>query len=181
METYIALLRGINVSGKKVIKMALLKSVLEKNDFESVTTYIQSGNIVFKSDEKNTHQIELEIGACIKAAFGFDVPVLVIAATNFQKIINQNPYANQISLAYKLYYFVLLKSKADAKLVRALNKESYPTEEYIITEDCIYLYCKNGYGKARCNNNFFERKLNVAATTRNYKTMMKLVALAYNN
>ena len=77
MKTYVALIRGINVGGHKKVPMAILRDVLNKADFQDVKTYIQSGNIVFKSTEKNSKTIERIIQKSIESYFSFLVPVKV--------------------------------------------------------------------------------------------------------
>tara|TARA_R110000796_G_scaffold250788_4_gene380728 strand:+ start:98747 stop:99292 length:546 start_codon:yes stop_codon:yes gene_type:complete len=178
MKTYILLLRGINVSGQKKVKMADLKKMLEALNFEAIQTYIQSGNVVFKTNENSTDILEKKISKCIFETFEFEVPVLVIKSENFEGLIKNAPFINDEDAKLDNLYFVLLKNKPDAKLVELLASETYPNEQFIITDNCIYLICQRGYGNAKCDNNFFERKLKVQATTRNYKTMIKLMQMS---
>lgn len=177
MITYIALLRGINVSGKNKIVMADLKQMLLQLGFSNITTYIQSGNIVFSSKEVDATVLSEKIHKQILNTFKLDVPVLVLASSTLQTIFNNHPYAEEDE---KQIYFVLLKSTPSAALVAELNKGTYATEKFVVTNNCLYLLCLNGFGKAKCNNNFFERKLGVQATTRNYKTIAKLVEISKN-
>ena len=72
----------------------------------------------------------------------------------------------------------MLSEIPDKDLVIEASEKKYPNEEYFISKDCIYFYCANGYGNAKFNLNFFEKKLKVNATSRNYKTMLKLLALS---
>lgn len=175
MITYIALLRGINVSGKNKILMADLKQMLLKLKLANVTTYIQSGNVVFTTDEVDVTVLSEKIKKEIFKVFGLDVPVLVLAASALQTIFKNNPFTAEEE---KEIYFVLLATTPNATLVSEINKGTYATEKFVITNSCIYLRCLNGAGKAKCNNNFFERKLKVQATTRNYKTMVKLIEIS---
>jgi len=89
MKTYIALLRGINVGGHKKIKMAELRTLLEKLPFENVETYIQSGNIVFNTAELDTEQIKNSIKKKITEIFGFEVPVLALSALDLEEILQK--------------------------------------------------------------------------------------------
>lgn len=177
MKTYIALLRGINVSGQKKIPMADLRAMLEKLNFQNVTTYIQSGNIVFASSEMDTGILEERIKAGIQKTFGFDVPVLVKSKNDLKNTLQQNPYTDPEAIEKKLVYFVLLKNVPAPEMVKAFQNESFDNEQFFITEDCVYLLCQTGYGKAKLNNNLIERKLKVEATTRNYRTMVKLLEM----
>ncbi|RSK41916.1 DUF1697 domain-containing protein [Mangrovimonas spongiae] len=172
---YIALLRGINVAGQKKIPMAELRELLTKSGFKNVQTYIQSGNVIFESNEENTQQLEGEIHNSIKAHFGFEVPVLVKTPTQLQQIFKDCPFPETKK---QNSYFSLLYTVPNQELVDEVSKISYENEEIVITKNCIYFYSATGYGRTKYNNNFFERKLKVTATARNYKTMLKLLSLS---
>ncbi len=173
MKKYIALLRGINVGGKAKLKMADLKLLFEDLGFEAVATYIQSGNVVFAA--KNGKGLEEKISKEIKSKFGYEVPVLVKTTAEIEKIVKDCPFEKDKKEAS---YFVLLKKPPQKELVKAAEQLNYPDEEFVITDECVYLYCATGYGKAKLNNNLFEKKLKVSATTRNYRTLLKLVEMA---
>ncbi|MDD7886890.1 DUF1697 domain-containing protein [Flavivirga sp. 57AJ16] len=175
MKTYIALLRGINVSGQKKIPMAKLRELLTNSGLEGVQTYIQSGNVIFKSSEKDIHKLELKIHEAIKTHFGFEVPILVKTPEDLQYIFDNCPFPDEKKTNS---YFTLLYSVPDKGLIDDVSKITYPNETFVIANNCIYFYCSTGYGKAKYNNNFFERKLKTTATARNYKTMVKLIAMS---
>ena len=176
MQTYIALLRGINVGGHKKIKMADLKKMFQSLGCEEVVTYVQSGNIVFKGPEIKPQDLEKRIGKGIVETFGWEVPVLVKTKMELKEIMGNNHYPDDGEAGST--YFVLLQTPPKKPLVDAVRQITYENESFIITPPCIYLQCKKGYGNAKCNNNFFEAKLEVRATTRNYRTMAKLLELA---
>lgn len=178
MNTYIALLRGINVSGQKKIPMAELRKVLKKEGFQNVQTYIQSGNIIFQSLENNRGVLESKIKESINSHFKFEVPVLVKTHEELQQIFDDCPLSEEKKVNS---YFMMLYSEVDKDLVDSVSILTYPNEEFVITDSCIYFYCAIGYGKAKYNNNFFERKLKTTATARNYKTMVKLLSLSSQN
>ncbi|GAA4939496.1 DUF1697 domain-containing protein [Algibacter agarivorans] len=175
MKTYIALLRGVNVSGQKKIPMAELRKLLSKSGLKNVQTYIQSGNVIFQSSAENIQELELEIHVAIKKHFGFEVPILIKTPKDLQRIFDDCPFTeNQKANSY----FTMLYTIPDKILIDEASKASYLNEVFIITNDCIYFHCSMSYGKAKCSNNFFERKLKVTATARNYKTMVKLLSLS---
>ncbi|MEP1486938.1 MAG: DUF1697 domain-containing protein [Algibacter sp.] len=175
MQTYIALLRGINVSGQKKVPMAELRDLLSGIGLKHVQTYIQSGNVIYQSSEKNSQQLESNIHKAIKIHFGFEVPILVIKPKDLQQIFDDCPFSEEQKINS---YFTLLYSIPDKQLITEASKISHPNERFVITDSCIYFYCSTGYGKAKYNNNFFERKLKITATARNYKTMVKLLSLS---
>jgi len=178
MKTYIALLRGINVSGQKKIKMADLKVSLEKLNFTDIVTYIQSGNLIFKSDLNSIAEVEKLIHDAILNDFGFDVPTLIKTPQEFINTIENNPFEKDTSKDPKLFYVVFLKEKPLSENIAVLKTYDYSPEEYILDDKIIYFYPANGAGKAKMNNNFFEKKLKVQATTRNWRTTLKLVELS---
>jgi len=174
MKTYLALLRGINVSGQKKIPMAELRSLMENMGLRNVQTYIQSGNVIFQSSEENPKLLERHIKNAILSHFGFEVPVLVKTGKVLKLILDECPF---IPMKKEQSYFTLLHTVPENKRVEGLQKMHFPNEEFVISKHCVYFHTSAGYGRAKGNNNFFEHKLNVTATTRNYKTMMKLLSL----
>ena len=179
MQTYIALLRGINVSGQKKIKMVELKESLESLSFSDVVTYIQSGNIIFKADEKSISKLENKIHEKILTDFGFEVPVLVKTPKEIKHALNNNPFQKKDDkYDPKLFAVVFLKEKPKAENIAKLKTYDYSPEEYVLKDKIIYYYAANGAGNAKMNNNFFENKLKVQATSRNWRTTRKLVELS---
>jgi len=178
MPNYISLLRGINISGQKLIKMADLRSLYESFCFKRVETYIQSGNVIFESD--NTNQIELKtiIEQGIEEKYGFHVPVEIRNQLEFEQILQNCPFQS-INLAAEGFKYLVsfLSSIPPEEKVSEFQSYVIPPEELFIINREIYFHSPNGYGKSKLTNNFFENKLNVKATTRNWKTMNKLVEL----
>jgi len=178
MKTYIALLRGINVSGQKKIKMADLKLSLEELSISDVVTYIQSGNIVFKAVEKSISKLENKIHEKILKDFGFEVPVLIKTPKELKYALDNNPFEKNVEYDPKLFAVVFLKEKPKAENILKLKTYDYSPEEYILDNKIIYYYAANGAGNAKMSNNFFENKLKVKATSRNWRTTHKLVELS---
>jgi len=173
MKIYIALLRGINVSGHKKILMADLRNLLEKYGFQNVKTYIQSGNVVCSSSEKK-EVVSKIISEAILKKYGWEVPVLVLTSTEIKSAFDNCPFSEEKK---EKSYFILLKSKSSTETVIETSKLSSPNEEFVITDTCVYIYYSLGAGKAKLGINFFERKLKVKATARNFRTMKKLLEL----
>ena len=174
MARYIVFLRGINVSGQRKIKMADLKTSLEKSDFENVLTYIQSGNIIVEADKTVKQALAGKISKIILDDFGFEVPALVFLAEEIEAVLKEVPFQN---IERKNLYFTLLFEKPNQELVNAFNKTQFENEDFQVREQCVYLNCKKGAGKAKLNNNLIEKRLGVIATTRNLNTMKKMLEL----
>jgi uncharacterized protein (DUF1697 family) len=182
MPTYIALLRGINVSGQKKIQMVHLSRLLESLGLNCVQTYIQSGNVVFDTTQSlSERDIETQIQQAIQQEFGFDVPTLVISSDEWADIVHQNPFTTQRSVDPQYVHVTIFDQVPDPHKVLVIESVSYAPDEYIIVGRCVYLYCPNGYGNTRLSNAFFESKLKLKATTRNWKTTTHLLVMAKNN
>lgn len=172
---YIALIRGINVGGHKKVPMAELRELLTKSDLENVKTYIQSGNVIFQSKIQSKAELERLIKDDILNHFGFDVSVLVKTRQELKTIFDDCPFSKEKKINS---YFALLSEIPEKSLVEEASQKVYENEEYTILKNCIYFYSEKGYGNAKFSLNFFERKLKVNATARNYKTMVKLLSLS---
>jgi uncharacterized protein (DUF1697 family) len=179
MKTYISLLRGINVSGQKKIKMTELAILYENIGFQSVQTYIQSGNVVFTSD-KTLKIIRNIIQQSITEKFGFEVPVLVLSSQELDTIVKGNPYLSPEERDIKPYHVTLLSDLPDEKKISSVKEYQDSPNEFSISGKIIYLKCPQGYGRIKINNTFFEKKLGVGATTRNWKTILTLAEMAKN-
>ena len=129
MDKYIALLRGINVSGQKLIKMVELKDALKKESFSSVETYIQSGNIVFQSSESSTSSLAVSIKNIIKNSFGYDVPVLVLKQDVFHETISMNPFMNE-EVDTKSLYVGFMYDIPETTLIARLKDLPSGKDEY---------------------------------------------------
>lgn len=173
MKTHIALLRGINVSGQKKIKMAEWKTALEELGLVNVQTYIQSGNVVFESTLA-ADSLEHLIHQNILEKFGFDVEVFVFSREDLMAALANNPFAE----VEESVYFVFLKNTPPPEKVAALKQLDFGEEKFEISGRLLWFYPPKGYGKAKLNNNLFEKKLGVTATTRNFNTMCKLIEMA---
>ena len=178
MRTYISILRGINVSGHKMIKMDALKQLFFDLGFSKVQTYIQSGNVVFQSQSQNTTEIATQIEEKISEVFKFEVPVLVIEYEELKSIIAQNPFTKDQNKDVSFFHITFLKDKPNAENFNKIKDLQLNNDEFKLIDKTLYLYCPNGYGNTKLNNNFFENKLKTTATTRKWKTVNELLKIA---
>lgn len=178
METYISILRGINVSGQKLIKMEELRKMYENLGLSNVTTYVQSGNVLFTADNYEIKKLELIITQQIENDFEFSVPVLVLTAGDLKQIINNNPFLADPHKEQSYMHITFLSSKPKDYKKETIESKKQNDEEIYFSEKVIYLYCPKGYGRTKLTNTFLESKLKVVATTRNWKTSNKLLEIA---
>jgi uncharacterized protein (DUF1697 family) len=179
MQTYIALLRGINVSGHNIIKMAELRQLCTELGFENVTTYIQSGNIIFQSKEKNKSKIENIIIDAIKKQFNYTINTLVLTKAALKTIFTLNPFIQQKDIDISKIYVTLLKNTPDLSLTSHLEKaRAFNNDDFKIIHKSVYLHYQNSARFSKLSNNLIEKKLKSPATSRNWKTITKLVELS---
>lgn len=181
MAIYIALLRGINVGGKNIIKMADLKRAFEAIGLSQVQTYIQSGNILFKSDEEE-ESLRKHIEYEIETVFGFSVTVVLRTAMELEHITQHCPFSQQevseaesSSEVESLYVSLLIQAPSQEGIQR-LNAYRSERDEYRIEGREIFFLFHHSIRNSKLANNL--QKLGVPATVRNWKTINKLVVLA---
>jgi len=175
MKTYISILRGINVSGQNKIIMADLKLLYEDLGFLDVITYIQSGNVVFKTNLKTTTtKLAKLIEDKIKGNYGFEVPVIIRTQNELQNIIEINPFKND---EIDGLYVTFLSNQPNANQLEKLENVNFLPDKFELIDKEVYLSVVS-YGNTKLSNNFFESKLKVTATTRNLKTIIKLIELS---
>ncbi|HOZ83777.1 MAG TPA: DUF1697 domain-containing protein [Bacteroidia bacterium] len=178
MTTFISILRGINVSGHRLIKMDALKELCASLKMQQVKTYIQSGNIVFQSVQGDCDAISKKLEHAILKKFGFAVPVITLSQYEFKSCIEANPFLKDKKLDAAFFHVTFLSEQPsihDSIETKAVNLKN---DLFVFGERCIYLYCPDGYGNTKLTNSFFESKLKVTATTRNWKTVNELLRLA---
>jgi uncharacterized protein (DUF1697 family) len=172
------MLRGINVSGQKKVPMKELKELYEELKFKNVTTYIQSGNVVFMTEQSDDKVLSKKIEEKIFKHFGFEVPVINRTVKEMQAVIKGNPYLKEKNFDEERNYITFLAETPAKEKLEKLNEYQFPPERYIVKGKELYLSLPNGAGRAKLSNNFFESKLKVTATTRNWRTVNELVRIA---
>ena len=177
MIIYISMLRGINVGGHKKVKMVELKNLYESLGFNDVKTYIQSGNIIFKTNNKyNSSSVLIKkIELTIKEVYGFEVHVFIRSITELERIIKTNPF---IELDASKLHVTFLSDHPTNINIKEINKVKNEIEKYFFFDKEIYLFLPKGYGRTKLSNDFFEKKLSVNATTRNWRTVNNLLNIA---
>ena len=173
MKKCIALLRGINVGGHKKFPKAEQLEMLSKLGFKNPQVYIHTGNWVFETDEKEA-VVSVKISEAILKKYGWEVPVIVIKAKDFSTIFENCPFTGEQK---EKSYFALLSESPSSDNITIFKSFSFPEEEYYLRERCMYSFSTISAARVKMNTNFIEKKLKVSATSRNYKTMVKIISL----
>jgi uncharacterized protein (DUF1697 family) len=176
MATYIAMLRGINITGHKIIRMENLRASFEALGFRQVKTYVQSGNVVFETEPDAS--LAGKIQKKILADNGFNVSVLLKTPQDMARVIRNNPWLKMKGIDDSRLYVTFLSAPAPSTAESALKGLAKGRERFHVGRREIYLYCPNSYGKSKLSNTAIEKKLGMVATTRNWRSVNALLALA---
>ncbi|SFJ60756.1 DUF1697 domain-containing protein [Myroides guanonis] len=177
MKTYIALLKGINVGGKNILKMQSLVKSLESLEFQNISTYIQSGNIVFQSDKESIEIIQRLIHDIIKTEYNLNIPVLVFTFSEWDYMVHQEFFEDKED-RLNASYLTFWSTKSTHVDLSLLDAKKQTEEVYVLSANCFYLFSSNGYSKTKLNQQFLEKILDTPTSTRNLKTCLKIYELA---
>ncbi len=174
MTAYVSLFRGINVGGNKLVRMNALKELHESLGLQGVATYIQSGNVVFTSDDAIPAQLARQIEEAFAHTFGFQSNVMVRTADQLSVIIANNPFQNQPTKEANRIIVMFLATHAVGTALEDIQKAySGPEELHIIGQEA-YIYYPDGMGRSKLTNTFLEKKLKTGGTARNWNTVLRL-------
>jgi len=176
MNTFVALLRGINVGGKNILPMKELTAVLEGSGLKNVQTYIQSGNVVFQCKATKMQEITRDIGTAIRNSHGFTPKVFVLSVQELNNAIVSNPFPEGDSDPKSLHLSFLESSPANPDL-KKLEFLKSGTERFKLIDTVFYLHAPDGIGRSKLAANV-EKSLGVAMTARNWRTARTVLSMA---
>jgi uncharacterized protein (DUF1697 family) len=176
VTVYVAMLRGINVSGRNKLPMEDLRGIVTSAGGRDVETYIQSGNAIFSSGS-SVSAITKALEGGLENVLGTRVPVIVRTGKDLDAVVHGNPYV-AAGQDLKALHVTFMAARPDPRAVESATPKRADGDEFQVVGREIYLLCPNGYGNTKLTNTFFERKLGAQATTRNWKTVATLAELA---
>jgi len=175
VNTWIALLRGINVGGRNRLPMQSLSQIIESAGCEQVTTYIQSGNVVFKANVDSADKFGEEIGRAIEKEHGFCPAVRLITADDLRAAVASNPYPHAVSEPKSLH-LSFLEHTPQKERISDVERLLTKTESLTVVGSLLYIHAPGGIARSRVANGI-DRALQVKTTARNWRTVMKLEEL----
>lgn len=176
--TYIALLRGINVSGRNIVNMSDLRTMMASSGFPDSRTYIQSGNIVFSSRGFNIDTVSEILASAIASRFGFSVPVIVLNYRQLVSAFEQCPFSDD-GYSKPVGVYISFMSDVPGHIEnQKIADSASPDEQWAVKDRFLYLSCPSGYGRTKLTNDLVEKCCGVHATTRNIRTVKKLISIA---
>lgn len=176
METFVALLRGINVGGRNTVRMQALRDLLGDLGLAAVKTYIQSGNVAFQSGGQNAAALAEAIGAAIADVHGFRPQVMVLPLADLQTAVAANPYPEAAAdpKSVHLYFLAAAPDEVDWEPLDDVKKES---ERYQLIDNVFYLHAPEGIGRSKLAAKV-EKALGVPVTARNWRSTQKILDMA---
>ncbi|MCX6321174.1 MAG: DUF1697 domain-containing protein [Bacteroidia bacterium] len=179
MQTYISFLRGVNMTGHNSIRMTDLSALYKNLGFNDAETYIQSGNVIFSSmDDVPVPEIASTIERSILKRFNYNVPVLIRTVEEMRKLISANPFIEERNFEPSKMAVMLLYEKTTKAQIQKVIDIDYPPDKFKIIGKEIFIYCPNGFGRTKLYTNFFEKKMGVTGTARNWKTITTILQIA---
>ena len=176
-QRHIALLRGINVGGRNKLPMKSLASLFEDSGCTEITTYIQSGNVVYSVVAQLVPKVVGRVEAAIQRDFGFQIPIVTRTQEELAAVIGSNPFLKSGADEKELHVAFLAQAPNQTRIAQLDPKRS-PPDEFLVRGQEIYLRYPNGLGRSKLTNAYFDAKLGTVSTIRNWKTTGKLLELA---
>jgi uncharacterized protein (DUF1697 family) len=170
------MLRGINVGGNNMIKMETLRELVTGLGHVEVATYIQSGNVIFKSPVTRPSTVATDIEGQITKTLGMAITVILRTHEELAGVVRDGPFLKAGTDPATLYVIFLNDAPDPARLARLDPPQVSPDEFRVIGKE-IHARYQSGYGRSKMTNTFFEGRLGVRGTARNWKTVTKLLEL----
>lgn len=172
MHTFVALLRGINVGGRNAVPMAALRTALTELGLDDVRTYIQSGNVVFRTSA-DPGRLARAIEGAIDDAFAVRPTVILRTPPELESLQTSSPFQDTAKV-----HIVFLEVAPESAAAAALDPDRSPPDAFALVGRELYLHLPNGAGRTKLTLDYVERTLGVRGTQRNWNTLLKLLALA---
>jgi uncharacterized protein (DUF1697 family) len=177
VEAHVALLRGINVGGRRSLPMKLLAEIFVEAGCSDVRTYIQSGNVVFRAPAALAAKLPSVVPKAIAKAVGFDVPVVVRSAAELRALVNKNPFLRAGCDPSFCHLMFLANAPESARAKKLDANRSSPDELAVVGRD-VFLKLPNGVARSKLTNAYFDASLATVSTLRNWRTVLTLLEMA---
>jgi uncharacterized protein (DUF1697 family) len=179
MLTFISFLRGVNMAGHNSIKMNDLSNLYMDLGFTDVETYIQSGNVIFCSDKNEQVQvISKRIEDSILERFNLNIPVMIRTVPEIKELSSSNIFLSEENFNPAKMAVIFLHEECKNSQIKKVADVNYPPDRFLVSGSEIFIYCPGGFGKTRLYTNFFEKKMGVIGTGRNWKTITTILNIA---
>jgi uncharacterized protein (DUF1697 family) len=173
---YVTFLRGINVGGKNMIKMELLREMFSSLGFKNVKSYINSGNLIFETVETDDNVLSAKIAATITSTFSFKINVMTRTIAEIEDLVENNPFAGQFENDKDLHVFFLDEDLSEKKR-ELLIAQANENEMFAFNPRTIFCLLRISILDSIVGKGFIDKKLKVSATARNWRTVNKILEM----
>ena len=180
MAAIISLLRAVNVTGYNRVKMDALRELYESLGLRGAQTYVASGNVVFRTDAKDTARLQKRIEDAIEKTFGFRTGVVLRSSAELKDIIRRNPFAKRSGIEPNRLVVSFLAGEPGPECQEKIAQIKVGPEEMYLDGRELFIYYAGGMGKSKLTPAVIERALKVSGTARNWNTVTKLHEMAEN-
>lgn len=177
-QTHVALLRGINVGGKNKVSMKQLAAMFEEAGCQDVSTYIQSGNVVFRAKSTLVRKLPGLITTSLGKELGVEAPVIIRSASELRDVITNNPFLRRRSTKPEHLHVGFLAKAPTSARVASLDPDRSPGDTFEVRGKEIYLCCPKGVARTKLTVTWFDKALDTITTVRNWRTVQKLAELS---
>lgn len=178
MPVIISMLRGINLGAHNRVKMDVLRELYNSLKLRDAQTYVQSGNVIFGTDEKNLEQLAKRIEKAVEREFGFQSDVILRTTAELRRVIARNPFAKRKGIEPSRLLVNFLGSEPGADACKALRSLKIDPEEIFIDGRELYIYYPNGMARPKLSWPTIDRILQTRGTGRNWNSVTNLLQLA---
>ena len=178
MPVLISMLRAVNVGGHSQIKMEALRALYSSLKFENPQTYVQSGNVIFKTNERDLALIAKHIQQSIEKKFDCRPEVILRTAAELRSVIAKNPFAKRTNIEPNKLLVTFLASDPGNEARENLRKQKFAPEELHVADRELYIYFPNGIGKSRLPWPRLDKILQTPGTGRNWNSVTKMLEIA---
>lgn len=176
-KIFIALLRGINVSGRNKIPMSELRSLCADLGWKNVQSYIQSGNLVFQANAAAV-KLETALEQAIQRQFGLSIPIVVRAAAGWSGYVKDNPFPKESQSEPNHVMLALSKAAPKADAAEMLQERAVNGERIVQIGDALWVHYAAGVADSKLSPALFDRRVGSPVTARNWRTVLKLQEMA---
>src|SRR6266567_4971758 len=178
MAVIISMLRGVNVGGHNRLKMEALRACYESIKLSDPRTYVQSGNVIFATKEKDMARLVQRIEKAIETTFGFRSDVILRTAAELKHVVTRNPFAKCEGIEPGKLLVTFLPADPGPEARQAVLGIKADPEEMFLSSRELYTYYPNGIGRSKLPFALVERALKVRGTSRNWNSLLKMLEMA---
>ena len=178
MPVAISMLRGVNLGPHRRLKMDALRTMYESIGLLNPQTYVQSGNVIFATKERDLAKVAKRIESAIERTFGFSSDVMIRTAEEMRAVIHNNPFAGRAGIEPNKLVVTFLRDEPTAEAREKVEGIKAEPEELYARGRELYIYYANGQARPKLSAPVIEKVLKISGTARNWNSVTKMLEMA---